>query len=88
MPLDGPRLKPRLGPAKQLVVLLHGYGSDGNDLIALGQQWQRWLPDAAFVAPPPADNVTDPFVKPFLEQIESGARTMRLDIHAVVVRSK
>ena len=32
-------------------------------------------------------NVTDPFVKPFLEQIESGARTMRLDIHAVVVRA-
>ncbi len=32
-------------------------------------------------------NVTDPFVKPFLEQIESGARTMRLDIHAVLVRS-
>ncbi len=51
MPLDGPRLKPRSGPAKQLIVLLHGYGSDGNDLIALGQQWQRWLPDAAFVAP-------------------------------------
>jgi phospholipase/carboxylesterase len=51
MPLDGPRLRPRSGPAKQLVVLLHGYGSDGNDLIALGQQWQRWLPDAAFVAP-------------------------------------
>jgi phospholipase/carboxylesterase len=55
MPLDGPRLKPRSGPAKQLVVLLHGYGSDGNDLIALGQQWQRWFPDAAFVAPHAAE---------------------------------
>jgi phospholipase/carboxylesterase len=33
------------------VVLLHGYGADGNDLIAIGRQWQRWLPDAAFVAP-------------------------------------
>lgn len=32
-------------------------------------------------------NVTDPFVKPFLEQIESGARIMRLDIHAVLVRA-
>ena len=32
-------------------------------------------------------NATDPFVKPFLEQIESGARTMRLDIHAFLVRA-
>ena len=48
---DGPRLPPRSGRAKQLVVLLHGYGADGNDLIELGAQWQDWLPDAAFVAP-------------------------------------
>ena len=32
-------------------------------------------------------NATDPFVKPFLEQIESGARTMRLDIHVFLVRA-
>jgi putative ABC transport system substrate-binding protein len=31
-------------------------------------------------------NATDPFVKPFLEQIESGARMMRMEIHAVLVR--
>ena len=48
-PLDGPRAgatKPR-----HLVVLLHGYGADGRDLIALGQQWAGLLPDAAIVAP-------------------------------------
>jgi phospholipase/carboxylesterase len=50
-PLDGPRLAPRSGKAKQLVVFLHGYGADGNDLIALGQEWQAQLPDAAFVSP-------------------------------------
>ena len=50
-PLTGPRLPPRSGAAKQLVVFLHGYGADGNDLIEIGRQWQRWLPDAAFVAP-------------------------------------
>lgn len=50
-PLTGPRLAPRSGTAKQLVVFLHGYGADGNDLIEIGRQWQRWLPDAAFVAP-------------------------------------
>jgi phospholipase/carboxylesterase len=49
--LRGPRLPPKSGQAKQLVVFLHGYGADGNDLIAIGRQWQRWLPDAAFVAP-------------------------------------
>ena len=49
--LDGPRLPPRSGTAKQLVVFLHGYGADGNDLIEIGRQWQRWLPDAAFVSP-------------------------------------
>jgi phospholipase/carboxylesterase len=49
--LDGPRLPPRSGTARQLVVLLHGYGADGNDLIELGQVWQQLLPQAAFVAP-------------------------------------
>ena len=53
--LDGPRLGAKNakagGAVKQLVVLLHGYGADGKDLIAIGQQWQALLPDAAFVAP-------------------------------------
>lgn len=50
--IDGPRLEPASGgPARQLVVLCHGYGADGNDLIALGQQWQVLLPDACFVSP-------------------------------------
>jgi phospholipase/carboxylesterase len=49
--LDGPRLAPVRGPARQLVVLVHGYGADGNDLIELGAQWRNLLPDAAFVAP-------------------------------------
>ena len=49
--LDGPRLEPRSGTAKQLVVFLHGYGADGNDLIDIGRAWQSLLPDAAFVSP-------------------------------------
>ena len=49
--ITGPRLAPASGTAKQLVVFLHGYGADGDDLIEIGRQWQRWLPDAAFVAP-------------------------------------
>lgn len=50
--LDGPRLAPANGgPADRLVVLVHGYGADGNDLIALGRHWQQLLTSAAFVAP-------------------------------------
>lgn len=50
-PLTGPRLPPARGNATHLVVLLHGYGADGNDLIGLAPHWQRMLPTAAFVAP-------------------------------------
>ncbi len=49
--LDGPRLAPKNGPARQLVVFLHGYGADGNDLIEIGKAWQSLLPQAAFVSP-------------------------------------
>lgn len=61
--LDGPRLAPASGgAAKQLVVLLHGYGADGNDLIGLARQWQSLLPDAAFVLPNgPEPCVMNPF---------------------------
>ncbi|MSO68616.1 MAG: phospholipase [Pseudolabrys sp.] len=49
--LDGPRIEPRSGTAKQLVVFLHGYGADGNDLIEIGHAWQGLLPNTAFVSP-------------------------------------
>ena len=50
--LDGPRIEPRSGsPARQLVVFLHGYGADGNDLIEIGRAWQGAMPNAAFVSP-------------------------------------
>ena len=50
--LDGPRIEPHSGrPARQLVVFVHGYGADGNDLIDIGRAWQILLPEAAFVSP-------------------------------------
>ncbi|MBL6853308.1 MAG: dienelactone hydrolase family protein [Alphaproteobacteria bacterium] len=49
--LSGPRLPPARGPATHLVVLCHGYGADGNDLIGLAPRWQRLLPTVAFSAP-------------------------------------
>jgi phospholipase/carboxylesterase len=49
--LTGPRLPPARGPATHLVVLCHGYGADGNDLIGLAPLWQQLLPSTAFAAP-------------------------------------
>jgi phospholipase/carboxylesterase len=49
--LDGPRIVPRGTAPTALVVLLHGYGANGDDLIALADAWQRRLPGAVFVAP-------------------------------------
>jgi phospholipase/carboxylesterase len=50
--LNGPRIAPHSrGPARQLIIFLHGYGADGNDLIELGRIWQPLMPDAAFVSP-------------------------------------
>ncbi|OIN85808.1 MAG: hypothetical protein AUJ12_07670 [Alphaproteobacteria bacterium CG1_02_46_17] len=38
-------------PPKSLVILLHGYGSNGEDLISLAPYWDRDVPDAVFVSP-------------------------------------
>jgi len=52
VPLDGPRLAPLSGAKPNaLVILLHGYGSNGDDLIALARMIQPALPGAAFVSP-------------------------------------
>lgn len=52
MPLDGPRWGPASGGTpRQLVVLCHGVGADGNDLISLAPDWGRAAPDALFVSP-------------------------------------
>jgi phospholipase/carboxylesterase len=49
---NGSSLQPSSGGApKQMVVLLHGYGSNGEDLISLARHWQHLLPDALFLAP-------------------------------------
>lgn len=51
MTLTGPSVAARSGTTRQLVILCHGYGSDGNDLIGLAPYWQQAMPDAAFIAP-------------------------------------
>jgi phospholipase/carboxylesterase len=50
--LDGPELAPLSGgKAAYLVVLLHGVGANGNDLISLARAWRKILPKVEFVAP-------------------------------------
>jgi phospholipase/carboxylesterase len=52
MTLSGPSRPPLAGGRpSRLVILLHGLGADGNDLIGLQQYWGRLLPEAEFVAP-------------------------------------
>jgi phospholipase/carboxylesterase len=43
------------GTAKSLVIFLHGYGSDGADLLGLADPLATHLPDTAFVAPDAPD---------------------------------
>ncbi len=45
------RRQPGSGNAKNLMLLLHGYGADGADLFGLADPMAAHLPDCAFVAP-------------------------------------
>lgn len=51
MTLTGPERQAHSGEADSLVVLLHGYGADGGDLIGLAEPMARHLPNTRFVAP-------------------------------------
>src|SRR5829696_3580299 len=52
MALSGPSRPPLSGgKPRRLVILLHGLGADGNDLIGLQQYWGRLVPDAEFISP-------------------------------------
>ena len=50
--LDGPRYGPAAGGApQQLIMLLHGVGADGRDLLEMAPHLAEFFPNAAFVAP-------------------------------------
>ena len=50
--LSGPSRPPASGgKPRRLVILLHGLGADGNDLIGLAPYWARLLPEAEFLSP-------------------------------------
>jgi phospholipase/carboxylesterase len=50
--LSGPSRPPASGgKPSRLVILLHGLGADGNDLIGLAPHWAPLLPEAEFLSP-------------------------------------
>ena len=50
--LEGPSFGPAAGGRpRSLVVLLHGLGADGNDLIQLAPYWADLLPGTEFLSP-------------------------------------
>lgn len=50
--LSGPSRPPSAGGRpRKLVVLLHGVGANGDDLIGLAPYWAQMLPEAEFLAP-------------------------------------
>ncbi len=57
--LSGPRLDAKSGNATSLVLILHGYGADGNDLIGIGQALAEHMPDTTFLAPNAPDRCTN-----------------------------
>jgi phospholipase/carboxylesterase len=48
---SGPSLAPANGSAKSAVIFLHGYGSNGDDLIGLAPFFAQHLPDTVFYSP-------------------------------------
>lgn len=92
---DGPRWGPASrGAAKQIVLLLHGYGADGNDLIDLAPRWSRAVPDAMFISPNAPERVPGtPFGRQWWDlsdrnqaRMEAGVRAAAPVLDAVIAR--
>ena len=49
--LDTKIIKPENDNIKNAVILLHGYGGDGNDISAITLNWKRFLPETIFFCP-------------------------------------
>ena len=44
-------IKPENNNIKNAVILLHGYGGDGDDISAVTLNWKRFLPETIFLCP-------------------------------------
>ena len=81
--LTGPERPAASGAADSLVVFLHGYGADGNDLIGLAEPLAPHLPNTRFVAPnAPERCLNNPFglpvvSDPLARRLARGGRASR-----------
>lgn len=57
--LAGPTKPAQSGNADALVIFIHGYGADGQDLIGIGDTLAPHLPDVMFAAPNAPDRCTN-----------------------------
>ena len=49
--LDTKIIEPENNNINNAVILLHGYGGDGNDISGLSLNWKRFLPETVFLCP-------------------------------------
>ena len=49
--LNAKIIKPEDENIKNAVILLHGYGGDGNDIAPVTINWKRFLPNTIFICP-------------------------------------
>ena len=49
--LDTKIIEPENNSINSAVILLHGYGGDGNDISAVTLNWKRFLPETIFLCP-------------------------------------
>ena len=49
--LDTKIIKPENNNIKNAIILLHGYGGDGDDISAVTLNWKRFLPETIFICP-------------------------------------
>ena len=54
--LDCAYITPKSGKVKNMVIFLHGYGSNGDDLLSIGDEWESGLPDTVFLSPNAPDD--------------------------------
>lgn len=83
--ISGPELAPPSGTKpRHLVILLHGYGADGNDLIGLAPILAQSLPHAHFISPhAPAPCEMSPFGRQWFSLMDWSPKTMLRKAHEV-----
>ena len=45
------KILPEEKQIENIVIFLHGYGANGNDLLGIGHHWKAQLPNTLFISP-------------------------------------